>query len=58
MQTEAAEQLWLHNKNDALNKVLLATAGQGDPASYASQYAQFEDWVDGSLDAFRVRNEN
>lgn len=52
---EAAEQLWLHNPGGALGEVLLATAGNGDPDTYASEYAQFEAWVDGSLDAYRVR---
>lgn len=54
VQSDAAEELWLHNAHGALGEMLLGTAGKGDPTIYASQYSQFETWVDGSLDAYRV----
>jgi len=35
--------------------VLLATAGDGDPAAYVTEYSKLHTWVDRSLDIYRVR---
>jgi hypothetical protein len=53
-QAAAVEKL-LGDKEVPLEDVLLATAGKGDPSSYASELSNLQNWVDGSLDTHRVR---
>lgn len=51
-QAAAVEKL-LSDKEVPLEDVLLATAGRGDPTSYASELSKLQNWVDGSLDTYR-----
>lgn len=53
-QAAAVEQL-LEDKEVPLQNVVLATAGGGDPTTYANELFKLQTWVDGSLDAYRVR---
>lgn len=50
----AAVQQLLAEKEIPTQSVLLATAGGGDPASYASELSRLQAWADGSLDSYRV----
>lgn len=52
-QAAAVEKL-LSEKEVPLEDVLLATAGGGDPSSYASELSKLQNWVDGSLDTYRA----
>ena len=54
-QTAAVQQLLGGNKEVPLANILLATAGSRDPTSYATELFHLQAWVDGSLDAYRVR---
>lgn len=38
--------------------LLLATAADGDPAAYVTEYSKLHTWVHGSLDVYRVRMKN
>ena len=51
----AAVEALLEEKEVPVANVVLATAGGGDPAAYATELEKLQAWVDGSLDAYRVR---
>lgn len=53
--TATAAQVWADKSGGSLVEgVLLGTAGGGDPTSYAAEFVQLANWVDGSLDIYRV----